>query len=343
MQTRTSLSLLAALALLAVAACQRDAIAPLTPTPTGQPTTQLAPALVEVTLSGIGSPEMLASASAPTLAAPSHARGISYSLSGPVSGGGSGDGTIELSPLTTGSFTQGVRGAGGYRYIWATFRVRNAQVDGTAYDTPRQNLTFFAATTDSTLGGSAIASMVRFDGTAADPAIATEILPTGDVSQVNGQIIPNQADVLQVLSESEAAAVVAPSGVGVLPYGFVVRNATDGGRTIAASPAAGQFDGVVTFAFKIPLQATAADDPFRVTALFLAEDDSETRLTQSIEEQTPSGEAAFLARATAIFATVKTVLPGIGTYRGASSDTRLLCSVRTAGASSSPAAYLINR
>ena len=341
MSTRSSFSLLAALTLLAATACQRDATSPLTPPE--EPGTRLAPALVEVTISGIGSSQMMASASAPTLPTPSHAAGVSYSLSGPVSGGGSGDGTIELEPLTTGSFTQGVRGSGGYRYIWATFRVRNAQKDGTAYDTPRQNLTFFAATTGSTLGGSAIASMKLFDGTAADPAIATGILPTGDVSQVNGQTIPNQADVLQVITESEAAAVAAPTGVGVLPYGFVTRNATDGGRTIPAGPAAGQYDGVVTFAFKLPLQATPADDPFTVTALFLAEDDSETRLTQSIEEQTPAGEAAFLARATAIGATMKTVLPGVGSYHGAPSDTRMVCSVRTAGASSSPAAYLINR
>ena len=345
MSIRSSFSLFTALVLIfATTACQRDATAPLTP-PGEPPTTQLAPALVEVTISGIGSPEPSASvSSAEALAlSPSARSGVSYSLSGPVSGGGSGDGSIELEPLTTGSFTQGVRGAGGYRYVWATFRVRNAQTDGTAYDTPRENLTFFAATTGGTLGGSAITSLERFDSSAAAPSIATEILPTGGVSEVNGQLAPNQPDVLQVLSESEAAAVAAPSGVGVLPYGFVVRNATDGGRTIPAGPVVGQYDGMVTFAFKIPLQATAADDPFTIRALFLAEDDSEVRLTQSIEEQTPAGEVAFLARAQAIGATVKTVLPGLGTYLGASSDTRLLCSVRTAGPSAGPAAYLINR
>ena len=185
-------------------------------------------------------------------------------------------------------------------------------------------------------------SMQRFDSSAADSAIAAQILPTGGVSQVNGQLVPNQADVLQVLTESEAAAVAAPAGVEVLPYGFVVRNATDDGRALPASPAPGQYDGVVTFAFKVPLQATAAADPFTITALFLAEDDDETRVTQSLEEQTPAGEAAFVARAQAIGATTRTVLPGSG-YWGDPSDTRTVCTVRTAGPSASPAAYLVDR
>ena len=335
---------LAALALLlaTASACHHDATAPLTTPPEQPPATSFAPALVEVTISGIGSPQMTASVSAPAVAVHSSSNGISYSLSGPLSAGGSGDGSIELEPFTTGSFTDGVRTPGSYRYVWATFRVRNAQKDGTAYDTPRTNLTFFAATTAGTIGGSAIASMERFDGSPAIRSVATEILPTGSVYQQDGQTLSNRPDVLQVISEGEAAAVVAPVGVGVLPYGFVVRG-TNGGRTLPASPAAGQYDGVVTFAFKIPLQASAAEDPFTVTALFLAEDDSETRLTQSLEEQTTTGEAAFLARAQAIGATMKTVLPGAGTYRGDPIGTRTICSVRTAGPTGSPAAYLINR
>ena len=345
MPTRSSLPRLAALALLltAAAACHDDATEPLTPHE--PPTTQIAPALLEVTISGIGSHKMSASASSASapdirLSSPSSRSGVSYSLSAPQDGAGSGNGTIELEPLSTGSFTRGVRGSDGYRYVWATFRVRNAQADSVAYDTPRTNLTFFAAARAGTLGGSPVTLLNLFDGSPADPAIATELLPTGGVSQVNDQLVPNQADVLQILSESEAAAIAAPVGVDVLPYGFVVRNAMDGSRTLPASPAVGQFDGVVTFAFKLPLQATPAADPFSVTALFLAEDDSETRLTQSLEEQTPAGEAAFLARAAAIGATTATVLLG-SSYEGGELSARVMCSVRTAGPSASPAAYLV--
>lgn len=344
--SRLPLALALVLTVLA-AACSRDATAPRQPDDEPPPTS-FAPGLMEVTISGIGSQDAMSASVSPvappglSLPSPSSSgRATSRSLSAPRNGVGTGDGTMELEPLSTGSFTQGSRTSGGSRYVWATFRVRNAQKDSTAYDTQRENLTFFAVSTGSTLGGSAIVSMERFDGSAADPAIAPQILPTGGVSQVNGQLVSSQADVLQVLSESEAAAIATSTGASVLPYGFVVRNATDGGRTLPASPAAGVYDGVVTFALKIPLQASAGNDPFTVTALFLAEDDSETRITQSLEEQTPDGEAAFLARGTAIGATTKTVLPG-STYAGDPGDTRMVCAVRTAGTSASPVAYMVN-
>ena len=343
-----------ALVVLAVA-CTADTTAPGTQGNTDTPGSSFHSALVRVTLSGIGSGQMHASAAmaAPRSvalstrpAAPAHDARFTPSadLTGPVNSSGSGDGTIELEPLSTGSFTQGERGSDGVRYFWATFRVRNAQSDSTPYDTPRENLTFFATATDSTLGGSAIASLRRFDGSAADPSIATEVLPTGAVSQVDDAVLSNHADVLQVLTADEAAAVSAPEGVTVLPYGFVVHNASDKGRTLPASPAVGQYDGIVTFAFKVPLQATSADDPFTIIAMFLAEDDDETRITQSLEEQTPEGAAAFLERAEAIGATMKTVLPGAGSYAGGtSSSTRTLCTVPTTATSTGGTAYLVHR
>lgn len=299
--------------------------------------------LVEVTISGIGSSVMRASASVPSL--PASPAGPRYSLSAPTNADASGNGSIQLDPLGSGSFTEGARGSGGVRYIWATFRLRNAQSDGTAYDTPRRNLTFFAVETGGTIQQTAISALQRFDGSAGDASIAAGILPTGAVVQnpATGVRTSASADVLQVLTEAEAGAVATPAGVSsVLPYGFVVRNASDGSRTLPASPAAGQYDGLVTFAFKIPLQAASAADPFTVSAMFLAEDDSETRITQSLEEQTPAGEAAFLARASAIGASMKTVLPG-STYSADAATTRTVCSVRTAGASGSPSAYLIQR
>jgi alpha-tubulin suppressor-like RCC1 family protein len=64
-------------------------------------------------------------------------------------------------------------------------------------------------------------------------------------------------------------------------------------------------------------------------------------VTQSLEEQTPAGEAAFLARAQALGASMKTVLPGMGSYWGEPSSTRTVCSVRTAGPSATPAGYLV--
>jgi hypothetical protein len=296
--------------------------------------------LIEVTISGIGTPGMSASAAVPARSGPA-AGGASFNLS-PVPG--DADGSIQLNLLSTGSFTEGARGSGGVRYMYASFRVRNASHDGAAYDTPRQNLTFLAVATPRTLGGSAIAGLRRFDGTPANPAIASQILPTGLVNRdVSGQIRSMGADVLQLFTEAEVSAVQAPSEVTVLPYGFVVRNAASGGRILSANPAPEQYEGVVTFAFHVPLQASSAEDPFTVTAMFLAQDDGQTRITQSLEEQTPQGTTAFLARAQQIGATMKTVLPGTGSYRGEAASTRTLCSVRTAGTSGSPTAYLVNR
>src|SRR5690606_1689233 len=119
------------------------------------------------------------------------------------------DGTIQLELASTGSFTEGARGAGGYRYLWATYRVRNAQTDGATYNTSRQNLTFYAVDTDSTIGQTAISQLKRFDGSPADDAIASAFVPTGAVSQgAPGTVVSRFPDVLQVLTETEAASLL---------------------------------------------------------------------------------------------------------------------------------------
>ncbi|HEX6939587.1 MAG TPA: hypothetical protein VF158_09250 [Longimicrobiales bacterium] len=80
-----------------------------------------------------------------------------------------------------------------------------------------------------------------------------------------------------------------------VPHGFVARNPADAtSRRLPANPARDQLHGLVTFAFKVPLQVTAAADPFTVGILFLAADDDEVRITRSLEEQSP-GQAAFEA------------------------------------------------
>jgi hypothetical protein len=256
----------------------------------------------------------------------------------------SGNGTIQLEPHSSGSFTLGTRGEGGYRYVSVTYRVRNAQADSTPYDTPRKNLTFYAVDTKGTLGETPISRLNRFDGSeaATDPAA---ILPTGAarLDPATGKVEPNGADMLQIETEARAASLRTLAGAGtesVFPYGFVVRNpSTPESRTLLASPDDDDFAGLVTFAFKIPLAASAAEDPFTVSAIFMAVDEDEARITQSLEEQTPEGQAAFEARAATLGATMLTVLPGSG-YAGASS--RLLCSVRTAGTKDSPTGYLVD-
>ncbi len=243
---------------------------------------------VEITISGIASPTPSASAVPvrPGELGPAGVPGPRFDL---TPAGGDPSGGIQLEPYSTGSFTHGRRGDGGVRYVYATFRVRNADMNGNAYNTPRTNLTFIATRTAKTIDGTAISRLGRFDGTPAADAIAVQVMPTGGVEQAPGsdELITGP-DVLQVFEETELTGILVKAGAELLPYGFVVHNpSTPNSRRLPANPAANRFDGLVTFAFKIPLQATPAEDPFTVSIVFLAVDDSETRITQSLEEQTP--------------------------------------------------------
>jgi alpha-tubulin suppressor-like RCC1 family protein len=304
---------------------------------------------MEITISGIGTSSTSATALPVRPGAPL-ASGASFALTPVEQGGETG---IQLEPYSSGSFTHGTRGNGGVRYVFATYRVRNADTDGNAYTTPRTNLTFVATSAGKTISGTAISKLQRFDGADADATIAPQVIPTGAVTQApGGELSSTGPDVLQVFDENELAGITAPAGVELFPYAFVVQHAkSTTTRRLAANPALDHFQGMVTFAFKLPLQASAAEDPFTVSAIFLAVDDSETRITQSLEEQTPAGEAAFLARAEALWTTMKTVLPGAGSYRGEASSThrgeasstRTICTVRTAGPGPSPTATMVDR
>jgi hypothetical protein len=261
-----------------------------------------------------------------------------FAFTRPANADDSGDGTIQLELAATGSFTDGARGNGGYRYLYAIYRVRNARKDKTPYDTPRRNLTFYAVDTNKTIGTTPISALRLFDGDAADTALAAQLTPTGAVHRDHAAhgIVSTTPDVLQAVTEDEADAIRALAGEGVddvFPYGFVVRRVDDPTtRELPANPADDQFDGIVTFAYKVPLQATPADDPFTVSVVFLAVDDDEVKVTQSIEEQTLAAAAAFEARAAALGADVLTILGPDGLIGGVDpSSLRILCDVRVAG------------
>ncbi|GGL19748.1 right-handed parallel beta-helix repeat-containing protein [Deinococcus radiotolerans] len=210
---------------------------------------------------------------------------------------------IQLEPLANGSFTLGTRGSGGMRYLYATFRVRNASTGGVASSVARRNVTLVAASTPSTIGETAISGLQRFDGTAGSAAVAPTILPTHGMTldRTTDQVRPKPgSEDLQVFPEDEVNVTVS-GATRVFPYGFVIRNrTTPATRLLSANPAANQFDGVVTVALKVPLQATVADDPFRFTMNFAVLEDSLTRVTESPEEQ---GTTAAATRATTLGAT----------------------------------------
>lgn len=266
--------------------------------------------------------------------------GVSASLSATAAG-------LGFEVLSSSSVTEGVRGQGGHRYVSVTYRVRNKT------GAPVSNLTFVPTIQNGTIGNTPFTALLRFNGSPATTSLAPQFVPTGAVFIQGGEMLAPTPDVLQVFDESEVAAVTLPPGISSLfPYGFVVRNASDpNSRTIPVAANDNDWGGLLTFAFRYPLQpGGASDDPFSIGFQAMAVQDSEVRLTESIEEgQDTAAVRRLRERATALGATTVTVLNGSGRMSPAVSDypgQRQLCSIRTAGAPGSaetrinaPAAY----
>ncbi len=256
---------------------------------------------------------------------------------------------IDVKQISATSIDVGTRGAGGMRYFNVVYSARNAQFCATpgscpAYTTPHQNLTLVGAATSSNIDGTAVTQLNRFDGTVDTASIAQEILPSHGVvlnGPGTGVLVQPGYESLQVYTEAEIAAVPLDSGAtGLFPYGFVVKNVnTPGSRTLPANPAVNQFDGQLAFSFKLPLQPVQADDPYSITLIFQVIEDTNTRVTQSAEEQTPAGDAVATARAATLGGTDLAVLGGRVAETNISDP---ICTVRTAGTASSPLAYLVN-
>ncbi len=249
-----------------------------------------------------------------------------------------GDG-IQLKMLSRGSFDLGTRGLDGVRYLSATFKVRNANASGLPYNSDRQNLSLVAVSTPNTLEGSAVRNLEKFDGTPADTALALAIKPThGMAGNALGLVVQPSLEDFQVFDKTDLLPLGRPPGVSdLLEYGFVVRcvdHCTPGSRTLLANPAPDQFDGRVTVAVRLPLAASPKDDPFRFSMLFEVVDDSNTRVTQSLEEQSDNNLAQ--TRAAALFNAKTVALPG------SQLPVRKQCTVRLAGSSIAPKALLVN-
>jgi hypothetical protein len=245
--------------------------------------------------------------------------------------------------VASSSFTEGARTQGGQRYVQFTFRVRNGT--GVALN----NVTVMLVGRSSTLPGTALSSLKKFDGTAADPAIAPQVVPTGAVT-VGTDLVSMQAtypDVLQVLTEAEAAAIVLPGDVtNMFPVGYMVRSkSSNANRTLPVPTDPNQYDGVMTLSFRLPLQSSSTADVFSFVFQVLAVTDTETRLTESIEEAQDTGAVRRLRdRATTLGATTVTVLNGSPVLDPAVPDypgQRQICSPRTAGTAATPVATMV--
>ncbi|HEX8394040.1 MAG TPA: hypothetical protein VF665_16985 [Longimicrobium sp.] len=321
--------LLALLACAAVAACD-DGSSPEVP-PTPPPPAPLPVGVYRIAVDGIGTENATSSV---VSVAPE--TGVSAALAQAGSG-------IVFEQVGSSSFTEGTRGQGGQRYVSFTYRVRNSTA------TPLSNLTMLLVSRASSVPGTALSTLRRFDGAAADPAIASQVIPTGAVTMGRDLVSMKASypDVLQVLTEAEVAAITPPAGVSnIFPVGYVVRHRTAAtNRTLPVAGTANDFDGVLTVSFRVPLQASAAQDVFSFFFEVLAVTDTETRLTESIEEaQDPEAVTRLQAAAAALGATTVTVLngspriaPDVFDYTGQ----RVVCSPRVAGTAASPVTTIV--
>ncbi|HVG43571.1 MAG TPA: hypothetical protein VM890_02540 [Longimicrobium sp.] len=323
-----------ALVLAACAACTDERTPTGTPGPDPDPPKAPTPVGVyEIAVTGIGTDDM---GSTIRSVRPIMGEGMSASMAAVGSGIG-----FEL--VSSGSFVEGSRTGGGQRYLTFAYRVRN----GTGVSL--NNLTMVMAQRPVNIPGTPLSVLKKFDGTNADTAIAKYIVPTG-VATMGSDLVTMQSpypDVLQVFTEAEVAAVT-PTGdiTGLFPYGYVVRNASSTtNRTLPATADPNQWDGVLTLSFRVPLQATSALDAYSLTFQVMGVTDTETRMTESIEEaQDTAAVRRIRDRATALGATTVTVLNGSTVMDAAVPDypgQRQICSPRTAGTAASPVTNIV--
>lgn len=325
---------LAALVLLALAACTDRLTDPGTTPDPGPTPAPLPLGIYEIQISGIDGSGDAASASK-AFAVPT---GPSSAMNPVMSTG------FDLEFVSSGQFTDGPRNQGGQRYLSATYRVRN-NTGG-----PVTNLTFIPVVRANTIPGTPFSQLALFNGTAASTSIAPQIVPTGAVSLgEDASMRARFTDVLQVFTEAEVAAIALPSGTtGIFPYGFMTNNpASPNSRTLPASTGPNDWGGMVTFAFRYPMQGSSTADPYNVVFQVLAVEDTETRMTESIEEgQDTAAVRRIRERAAALGATTVTVLngsPATDPYVTDYPGQRQLCSVRTAGTSGSPTSFINRR
>ncbi|HET7462742.1 MAG TPA: hypothetical protein VFJ82_15920 [Longimicrobium sp.] len=318
----------AAAAFVPLAACAGDAARPTLPDdPVEKPPQVLG--LLGVTITGIASGQIRSTVTPVPLAG--NGRG-SLSV---VNGG------MTLEGILSTFVNDGTRTNNGQRYFVVHYRFRNAT------GATRNNMTLLLATRANSILNTGFTSLLKSDGTPADSSIATSIIPVGAVAMASDgvSLMGLYPDVMQVLTESEVASITPPSDVtNILPVGFMVRNRDTQGRQIPATTDPNVWDGEVTVAFRVPRQPTAAQDVNSISMYFAVVEDSETRMTESMEEAFDTAAVRRLReRASFLGATTVTVLAGSPALDPAIPDypgQRQICAPRTAGTAASPTTFM---
>jgi uncharacterized delta-60 repeat protein len=233
--------------------------------------------------------------------------------------------------------------SGAMRYIQASFELTNLRI------TNFNNLNLIAINLASnSIGGTAISGILNARGEAiTNNTTAQAFMPTHGMQTTRSGlgVNPYSAD-LQFFTQTEAnavqtqAALLNPALVGdVLQYGFVAHN-NAGGRAIEGSSCSTPDcnKGVISLAYKFPLVSPRAANPWGFTAYFVVMDQTETFVSQSLEEQ---DQCTVLSQTQ--FLPVTTTLPAVRTLQGSSyhgANLERLTGVRTAGTNAASLASL---
>lgn len=175
---------------------------------------------------------------------------------------------IRLPSIATGEFTAVPAGGTKTRFLRATYGLLNSGTDSALFDPSRENLSFVAVQTAATLPNTDVRLFQRADGSPASSALALQLAPTELMAvDGDGNLIALASDVEATVSDDEVRRTTLPSGAAaIVPYSFIVR------RFPPVSDLSGVttvFDGAVTFAFRIPDQPNAQDNPTTISVLFL--------------------------------------------------------------------------
>ena len=175
---------------------------------------------------------------------------------------------IQLQSIATGEFTAVPAGGTKSRFLRATYGLRNAGTDSALFDPSRENVSFVAVQTAATLPNTDVRLFQRADGSPASSALALQLAPAELMAvDGDGNLITLASDVEATVSDDDVKRTALPTGAAaIVPYSFVVRRFPStpdlGGAAVA-------FDGAVTFAFRIPDQPNAQDNPTTISVLFL--------------------------------------------------------------------------
>jgi Regulator of chromosome condensation (RCC1) repeat len=308
---------------------------PSPPTPSPQiPSPSVVGDAVQIVLSGVDNAQPTVTATS-LKSSPSQSSGLQSGLNSQAVTNAKNVtiGTNASVRSSTDIITPGQARSTGFRYLHVTLPV---SVTGSSVT----NLTLLGLNATGNLAGSAVKSIDKYPGsstayTATElSALAASLTPTSPVTLDPIKFLPalvsGEEDALQIYNESEITPLTV-SGGSALPYGFVAHAGSS--RVIPV----GTETGTVTLALRLPLQATAKEDPFSITLTFLPVQDSATFVTESLQAQLPLNQAKF-EKARARVAGSLRVMPGT-----AQTNALAVCKVRSAGSTSSPSGYLINR